>query len=113
MTARESSPSSIDRIKELLEYYPDDVLLLITLGRGYMQQGQYREAEEAFLRAVDLDPAYSVAYRYLAQAYEKSGNVTGAAETYEHGIRVARGQGDMQAAKEMKVFLKRLTRDRR
>lgn len=30
--------------------------------------------------------------------------------TYEEGIKVAEARGDIQAAKETKVFLKRLTR---
>lgn len=113
MPDKKSSSSSVEGIKELLQHYPDDVLLLITLGRRYMEEDEYAEAEKAFLQAVDLDPAYSVAYRYLAQAHEKNGNLSKAAEAYRHGIRVARDQGDIQVAKEMEVFLKRLTRGRR
>lgn len=106
----EERSSAIDRIEELLEYYPDDVLLHLSLGRRYMEADMYPKAVEVFRRAVDLDPAYSVAYRYLAEAQEKAGDLSGAARTYERGIGVAREQGDIQAAREMEVFLKRLTR---
>jgi hypothetical protein len=39
-----------------------------------------------------------------------SGYVREAADAYRRGIEVAERRGDQQAAKEMRVFLKRITR---
>lgn len=110
MPHRPTSQSPIDRIKELLVHYPDDVLLLLTLGRRYMEQGDYSQAEKTFLKSIDLDPSYSVTYRYLGEAHAKRGDPSRAAKVYSQGIQIARDQGDLQAAKEMEVFLNRLTR---
>jgi len=58
--------------------------------------------------AVDQNPRYSAAWKALGDAHTRSGSVERAAAVYERGIAAAREAGDIQAAKEMEVFLKRL-----
>ena len=44
----------------------------------------------------------------LGNEYLKAGDASGALAAYERGIAVAETKGDIQAAKEMKVFARRL-----
>ncbi len=46
----------------------------------------------------------------MAKCWPKSAVADDAISAFEKGIEVAEGRGDIQAAKEMKVFLKRLAR---
>ena len=70
-------------------------------------------AAAAHLRkALELDPKYSAAWKLLGRAYEAAGQFTAAAEAWTEGMAVAEANGDQQAAKEMKVFLKRLEKNR-
>jgi predicted Zn-dependent protease len=61
-----------------------------------------------FLQAISLDPHYSAAWKLYARALANSGKIAEAVAAYEHGITIAETRGDIQAAKEMQVFLKRL-----
>ena len=58
--------------------------------------------------AVDRDPNYSAAWKALGKALVASGKDSAALAAYEKGIAVADARGDIQAAKEMGVFAKRL-----
>ena len=77
----------IEEIERLLEQVPDDYLLLTTLGKEYLSAGEYERAVEILSKVIDINPDYSVAYRYLAEAFQKGGDREGAVKTYEDGIR--------------------------
>ena len=98
----------IDDLLALLEDEPDDPLLLLTLGKEYLEGGDAAAALPHLERAVAVDPRYTVAYRYLGTALEHTGRAADAAATWERGIAVAEETGDLQAGKEMRVFLERL-----
>jgi len=59
-------------------------------------------------QAVEQKPGYSAAWKTLGEAYAAAGSPERAAEVYERGIAAAQESGDIQAAREMGVFLKRL-----
>ncbi|MBI4748955.1 MAG: tetratricopeptide repeat protein [Acidobacteria bacterium] len=64
---------AVAMLQELLENTPNDVDLIVLLGRTCLQARMYPEAEEAFLRLLDLDPQR---YEYLlevARGYVNSG----------------------------------------
>lgn len=88
----------------------DGALLRYSLGAEYLKQAMPEQAVEHLRRALALDPNYSAAYKLLGQALSGLGKNAEAAQVYETGIRVAAAKGDIQAAKEMTVFLKRLKR---
>ena len=60
--------------------------------------------------ALGFDPAYSAAWKLLGKALLASDDDEGAASAWRSGIEAASGRGDIQAAKEMTVFLNRLSR---
>jgi len=92
----------------LLEDDADDPLLLLTLGKEYLEAGDAAAALPHLERAVAADPRYTAAYRYLGSALERAGRPHDADVMWERGIAVAEETGDLQAGKEMRVFLDRL-----
>ena len=101
----------MDRIKaleSLLARGPDTALLRFSLGNACLQDGQFAEAIAHLQRATEIDPNYSAAWKLLGKAQMEAGLPDAAAHTYTEGIKVAEQRGDVQAAKEMRVFLKRL-----
>jgi len=100
----------LEALEKLLRQGQDSALLRFGLGRGYLDAGRIQEAVLHLEAAVTLDPGYSAAWKHYAQALVQTGRIEEAAIVYERGIAAAEGRGDLQAAKEMAVFLKRLRR---
>jgi len=98
----------IRQFQELIALEPDDTVLRFGLGELYIEAEDFTAAAEQFAEIVRLDPQYSAAYRYLGQAYTALDRPQAAAEVFQRGIAVAEARGDLQTAKEMGVFLRRL-----
>ena len=100
-----------DRIAALLAILragQDNALLRFSLGTEYLSQQQFDAAAEHLQAAVDLDTNYSAAWKLLGRALLNLGRSDDARFVYSRGIVVAEANGDHQAAKEMKIFLRRL-----
>ena len=97
-----------ENLERMLERGQDSPLLRYSLGLEYLKAGDLVGAVDHLRQAVDQDPRYSAAWKALGQAHARAGSPERAAEVWEHGIAAARAAGDVQAAKEMTVFLKRL-----
>ncbi|HET7570217.1 MAG TPA: tetratricopeptide repeat protein [Gammaproteobacteria bacterium] len=100
--------SAIDNFEKMLAAGRDSALLRFSLGNEYLKAGAPDRAAEHLARAVQLDPAYSAAWKLYGKALVAAGRNADAAEAYARGIEVANGRGDKQAAREMQVFLRRL-----
>jgi predicted Zn-dependent protease len=100
----------IDSLKKLLDGPRDGALLRFSLGNEYLKAGAPAEAAECFRVATEKDPAYSTAWKLLGKARVETGDIAGAEAAYTQGINTAEARGDIQAAREMRVFLKRLLR---
>ncbi len=101
-------PSRTENVEKLLLGGSDTALLRFSLGSAYLQQGHPERAAAHLAQAVALDPRYSAAWKLYAKALHATGAISEAISAYEQGIAVAEARGDIQAAKEMRVFLKRL-----
>lgn len=97
-----------DNLQLMLERGQDSPLLRFALGQECLKSGDFVAAIDHLRQAVDQNPRYSAAWKALGDAHARAGSVERAAEVYERGIVAARDAGDVQAAKEMTVFLKRL-----
>lgn len=97
-----------DNLEAMLARGPDTALLRYGLGGEYLKAGQPDRAIEHLRKAVTLDPKYSAAWKLLGKALADAGRTDEAIKAYADGIRAAEANGDMQAAREMAVFLKRL-----
>ena len=100
----------INTLTSMLEKGQDSLILRFGLGQALLKQGDTMAAIEHFLKALEFDAEYSAALKLLGKAYMQSEQTQLAIETYQRGIKIAESKGDIQAAKEMKVFLKRLVK---
>jgi predicted Zn-dependent protease len=98
----------INNLEKMLADGQDSLLLRFGLGQAYYKEQQYDNAIVHLQRALQLDGEYSAAWKLLGQSHAENGEREQAIATYEKGIEIAEKKGDMQAAKEMRVFLKRL-----
>lgn len=100
--------SMIDNFEKMLANGTDNALLRFGLGQAYLGAGEFSKAAEHLRRATEHDPNYSAAWKLLGKALAEHGDTAAALQVYQQGIQVATSKGDVQAAKEMQVFLKRL-----
>jgi len=100
----------IENLEQLIASGRDGSTVRFALASRYAAEGQLDRALEHAQVAVTLDPDYSAAWKLLGRVLADSGRAGEAAEAYRRGIDVAERRGDQQAAKEMRVFLKRLAR---
>ena len=92
----------------MLENGQDSLILRFGLGNALLKQKDFPAAIEHLLKALEFDNEYSAAFKLLCKAYSLSDQRQLAIDAYEKGIQIAESKGDIQAAKEMKIFLKRL-----
>lgn len=100
--------ASVDTFEAMLQRGQDNALLRYTLGNEYLKLQQADKAIEHLQKALSHDPNYSAAWKLLGRAFADADRKDEAIKTYQDGIRAAEQKGDLQAAKEMAVFLKRL-----
>jgi len=98
----------IESLEKMLDGPRDGALLRFSLGNEYLKAGDPAAAGKCFQAAVDREPNYSAAWKALGKALNEAGDAAGAIAAYEQGIAVAEARGDIQAAKEMSVFVKRI-----
>ncbi|HMU99950.1 MAG TPA: tetratricopeptide repeat protein [Rhodocyclaceae bacterium] len=102
------STPAIATLEKLLDGPRDGPLLRYSLGNEYLKAGEPAKAATRLREAVARDPQYSAAWKLLGKALATAGDPAAAVSAYEMGIEVATAKGDVQAAKEMSVFAKRL-----
>ncbi len=100
--------TAIERLEKLLAAGKDSPMLRFALGDAYLKANAAHSAVDHLRRAVAQDPKYSAAWKLLGRALFEGGSPSEAADAYRQGISAAEEKGDVQAAKEMRVFLKRL-----
>ena len=100
----------IETLEKLLAGGRDDALLRFSLGNEYLKSEQFNKAADQYAHAVKHNPEYSAAWKQLGKALSEDNRPDEAAVAWQQGIDVAETTGDKQAAREMAVFLKRLTK---
>jgi len=95
-------------LEKMLAQGNDNLLLRYTLGSLCFKEGMYETAVEHLQQAVFQDPGHSASWKIYGKALAKLGRINDAINAYEQGIAVANQKGDIQAVKEMRVFLNRL-----
>jgi tetratricopeptide (TPR) repeat protein len=98
----------IDNFKALLARGQESALLHYSLGLEYLNIKAYLPAVTHFAKAVELNPNYSAAWKGYGKALAESQQLETAMTIYTQGIAIAEQQRDLQAAKEMRVFLNRV-----
>jgi len=99
---------NIETLQNLLQQGQDNKILRFGLGHSLLKANRASEAIVHFKTALEFDPDYSAAWKLLGKSLAESGEIHEAIDTYSKGIAIAENKGDIQAVKEMRVFLKRL-----
>lgn len=100
--------STVENLLALLNAGRDDALLRFSLGNACLKADDPAQAAEHLSKAIEHDPVYTAAWKLLGKALNESGRDQAAMDAYRQGIEVAERRGDIQAGKEMRVFLRRL-----
>jgi len=102
----------IEALRAQLGGSRDGALLRYSLGNALLETGDAAEAVMQLREALTFDPTYTAAWKVLGKAQLAAGDSIAAADAWREGIAVAEKRGDVQAAKEMRVFLKRVSGER-
>ena len=102
--------AALPNLVKLLEAGRDDALLRFSLGAEYLKAGEGSAAADHLRAAIRHDPAYSAAWKLLGRALESINALADARDAFTSGAAVAARKGDLQAAKEMSVFARRVAR---
>lgn len=97
-----------ENLQSMLDAGNDSALLRFTLGGECLKAGDAGAAATHLQCAVEQDPQYSAAWKLLGKALDAAGDPAGAMDAWTRGRAAAEHGGDIQAAKEMSVFLRRL-----
>ena len=100
----------LEKLEQMLASGKDSALLRFSIGSEHFKHGDPAAAAAHLRKAVALDPKYAAAWKLLGKANQTAGATSATADAWTQGIAVAEANGDIQAAREMKVFLKRLDR---
>ncbi len=94
--------------EEMLASGRDNALLRFTMGSALYRQGQFEDAAKHLKKALKYNPQHSATWKLYGRVLVELGRDDDALTTFKQGIEVAMGRGDVQAVKEMTVFLRRL-----
>lgn len=103
--------SQLETFKAMLEKGNDNELIRYSLGSEYFKQGDLEQSIIHLEKAIEHKPSFSAAWKLYAKALTGNNQNDEAIVAYEKGIDIAEENGDIQAVKEMRVFLKRLKKD--
>lgn len=102
------SADFIQRLEALLSSGKETAMLRYSLGKSYFDAGNFLVARTHLGRAVELDPHYSVAWKWLGKSSLELGDPDAARQAWSTGLECAHAKGDAQVEKELGVFLRRL-----
>ena len=103
-----SEMSTLENLEQMLAQGRDSALLRYSLGNEYLKIGEVCNAVAQLREALRQEPNHSASWKLLGKALAETGDREGALETYRQGIAAAEAKGDIQAAKEMGVFARRI-----
>lgn len=97
-----------ERLRKLQEWEaqkPDDAFLKFAIAQEYVSAGKDNEALKYFLKLVAKFPDYLPIYYQYGKLFEKLGDVKGAMESYQKGMKVAKAANDLKTFGELKEAL--------
>ena len=101
-----------EQLEKLLAQGRDSALLRFGLGDACLKDNDAEQAVIHLAQATQQQTSYSAAWKLLGKALLQLGRLDEAQAAWSTGVTVAQQQGDLQAVKEMTVFLKRLHKQR-
>ncbi|MGA9334715.1 MAG: tetratricopeptide repeat protein [Rudaea sp.] len=107
-----SANNALQRLRAMCDGPRDGALLRVSLANVFLARSDADNAIAELRRALEFDPDYSAAWKLLGKTLGDAGDTQSAIDAYRQGIGAAVRRGDMQAEKEMTVFLRRLQKRR-
>jgi predicted Zn-dependent protease len=101
----------INALNKMLISGQDNLLLRFALAQALFKQDQFEDAIPHLEQALEHDSTHTASLKLLGKAFAACDKKEKAMEIYREGIEIAEDKGDIQAAKEMRVFLKRLMKN--
>jgi Fe-S cluster biosynthesis and repair protein YggX len=98
----------IEQFIKMTEADPNNELGHFSLGKAYLELGDYQRAVPPLRRTVELAPQNSRAYYLLALAQKGADDRAGAIETLWKGYDVDTSRGDLMPRKDMIALMKTL-----
>lgn len=86
----------------------DNALLRFGIANEYARQQDWLAAAEQARQAIARQQDFSAAWKLLGKALAAAGDAAAGLAAYREGIAIAKARGDIQAAKEMTVFARRI-----
>ena len=99
----------VEGLLEMIEEEPDDALGHFMVAVELGKLSRHDEAETHYRAVLGLDDEYTAAWRGLGRCLVTLGRSEEAIPVFRRGLEVADKKGDLQTAKEMEVFLARIT----
>lgn len=97
-----------ETLEQRLAIGQDDAMLRLSLAQICLREGEWTAVREHANACLRHSPGQVVAYKLLGKALDALGDAPGALAAYRDGIARARDGGQIQTAREMEVFLRRL-----
>lgn len=97
-----------ETLEQRLAAGQDDAMLRLSLAQICLREGEWSAVGEHAGACLRHNPAQVVAYKLLGKALEALDDAAGALGAYREGIARARDGGQIQTAREMEVFVRRL-----
>lgn len=91
----------IESLIKILEQEPDDVFTNYALAIEFVAEGDYKKAEQQFLKVLGIDKKYLPCYYQFGQLKEKTNEQQAALEFYKQGLDLAKEQGNNKAINEI------------
>jgi predicted Zn-dependent protease len=98
----------IEDFEQMLLKGQEGALIRFSLGNAYLKENRPQMAVEHLRIALTHDPEHSAAWKLLGKALAEARCFVDSMGAFDQGIKVAEGKGDKQAAKEMRVFRRRV-----
>jgi Fe-S cluster biosynthesis and repair protein YggX len=102
------SNARIEQFRKMAEADPENELGHFSLGKAYLDAGEFAPAAESFQRAIELNPNIAKVYQMLATALLKENRKAEAIERLTRGVEVAVARGELLPKNEMVAMLKEL-----
>ena len=100
--------SRIEQFRKMATDDPNNELGHFSLGREYLQIGQYDDAIASFRRVITINANVSKAYQLLASALLKQAKKDEAVKSLTDGVQVANARGETLPKNEMIKMLQEL-----
>lgn len=81
---------ALQKFQEAYDIDSTDIEIINNLGYGYLKAGNYRKAEDFFLRTLTYEPGRSAAWANLGELYAKTGYIQAAKAAFANTLRFSR-----------------------